>query len=90
MGKKSRRRRGASGPRLSAAQLVRPEEPTSAPAPAAVHPAPAAVHPAPKASVRVLRDLREEYPYVVADLKRIAIIAAVMLILMLGLAFLLV
>ncbi len=83
MGKKSRRRRGASGPRLSAAQLVRPEEPTSAPAPAAVHPAP-------KASVRVLRDLREEYPYVVADLKRIAIIAAVMLILMLGLAFLLV
>ncbi|MFN3762708.1 MAG: hypothetical protein ACK4WK_05825 [Anaerolineae bacterium] len=83
MGKKSHRRRRTSGPRLSAAQLVQPGEQAAAPAPAAVHPAP-------KASARVLRDLREEYPYVVADLKRIAIIAAVMLILMLGLAFLLV
>jgi hypothetical protein len=45
---------------------------------------------APKASARALRDLREEYPHVVADLKRIAIIAVVMLALMLGLAFLLV
>lgn len=83
MGKKSRRRRGAPGPRLSAAQLVQPGEQAAALAPAAVPQAP-------KASARVLRDLREEYPYVVADLKRIAIIAAVMLVLMLGLAFLLV
>jgi len=83
MGKKSRRRRGASSPRLSAAQLVRPGEQAAAPAPAAVPQAP-------KASARALRDLREEYPYVVADLKRIAIIAAIMLALMIGLALLLV
>ncbi len=83
MGKKSRRRRGTSGPRLSAAQLVQPGEQTAAPAPTAVHQAP-------KTSARVPRDLREEYPHVVADLRRIAIIAAVMLALMIGLAFLLV
>ncbi|MGQ9468089.1 MAG: hypothetical protein ACUVXE_03960 [Anaerolineae bacterium] len=53
-------------------------------------PAPAVALHAPKASPRVSRDLREEYPYVVADLKRIAIIAAVMLAVMIGLAFLLV
>ncbi len=82
MGKKSRRRRGAR-PRLSAAQLVQPEE-------QAATPTTTAVSSAPKVSARVLRDLREEYPYVVADLKRIAIIAAAMLVLMLGLAFLLV
>ncbi|MCX7855595.1 MAG: hypothetical protein N2556_06435 [Anaerolineae bacterium] len=83
MGKKSRRRRSISRPRLSAAQLVQPGE-------QAAVPVSAVVHQAPKVSARVLRDLREEYPYVVADLKRIAIIAAVMLVLMLGLAFLLV
>ncbi|MBC7226598.1 MAG: hypothetical protein H5T61_05135 [Thermoflexales bacterium] len=83
MGKKSRRRRGASGPRLSAAQLVQPGEQAAALAPAVAPQAP-------KASARAFRDLREEYPYVVADLKRIAIIAAVMLVLLLGLAFLLV
>lgn len=82
MGKKSRRRR-RTPPRLSAAQLVQPRESPATPVPVAAHPAP-------KVSTRVLRDLREEYPYVVADLKRIAIIAAVMLVLMLGLAFLLV
>jgi len=86
MGKKSRRRRGTSRPRLSAAQLVQPVEP------AATVTAPAVVQPsqAPKASARALRDLREEYPYVVADLKRIAVIAVVMLALMVGLALLLV
>lgn len=83
MGKKSRRRRRAPGPRLSAAQLVQPGEQAAAPVPAAVHQAP-------KTSVRALRDLREEYPHVVADLKRIAIIAAIMLALLIGLAFLLV
>lgn len=86
MGKKSRRRRGSSRPRLSAAQLVRPEERAIAATPSAVAPAPQAW----KVSSRALRDLREEYPYVVADLKRIAIIAAVMLVLMVGLALLLV
>ncbi|MGB9777249.1 MAG: hypothetical protein ACPLYD_00515 [Anaerolineae bacterium] len=83
MGKKSRRRRRASPPRLSAAQLVQPGEQAAAPASAAVPQAP-------KVSARASRDLKEEYPYVVADLKRIAIIAAVMLALMIGLAFLLV
>ncbi len=83
MGKKSRRRRGTSGPRLSAAQLVQPGEQAAAPAPAVAPQAP-------KAPARVARDLREEYPYVVADLKRIAIIAAIMLAVMIGLAFLLV
>ncbi len=83
MSKKSRRRRGTSRPRLSAAQLVQPGEQAAAPAPAAVPQAP-------KVSTRASRDLREEYPYVIADLKRIAVIAAVMLALMIGLAFLLV
>lgn len=83
MGKRSRRRRRVSTPRLSAAQLVQPGEPAAALAPAGVHQAP-------KTPVRASRDLREEYPYVVADLKRIGIIAAVMLALMIGLAFLLV
>lgn len=83
MGKKSHRRRRTSRPRLSAAQMVQPGEQPVASAPAV------ALH-APKASPRVSRDLREEYPYVVADLKRIAVIAAVMLAVMIGLAFLLV
>ena len=85
MGKKSRRRRGYR-PRLSAAQLVQPgEQAIPAATPAAVQ----TPH-APRPSARALRDLREEYPYVIADLKRIAIIAVVMLALMVGLAFLLV
>jgi hypothetical protein len=85
MGKKSRRRRRTSHPRLSAAQLVQPGERAVAAAPTAVSHAPQA----PKASTRVLRDLREEYPYVVADLKLIGIIAVIMLALMVGLALLL-
>jgi len=86
MGKKSRRRRGTARPRLSAAQLVQPGEQ----AVPAVTPAVVQTPQAPKTSARALRDLREEYPYVVADLKRIAIIAVVMLALMVGLALLLV
>jgi len=84
MGKKSRRRR--STPRLSAAQLVQPGEQ----AVPSVTPAVVQTPHAPKTSARALRDLREEYPYVAADLKRIAIIAVVMLALMVGLALLLV
>lgn len=84
MGKKSRRRR-TQYPRLSAAQLVQPGEQTAAsPTPASPSVRPAA------SSARMLRDLREEYPYVVSDLRRIAIIAAVMLALLIGLALLLV
>ncbi|MCS7178826.1 MAG: hypothetical protein RML46_07735 [Anaerolineae bacterium] len=79
MGKKTRRRRTRSQPRLSPAQLVRPGEQTPLPAPAVDRIAP-------KAPTRTLRDLREEYPYVVADLKRIALIAAVMLAVLIGLA----
>lgn len=87
MSKKSRRRR-ATRPRLSPSQMVRPEEqriPQISQAPAAVLPN------RPQSPAHTsLRDLREEYPYVAADLKRIAIIAAIMLVILIGLALLLV
>lgn len=85
MGKKSRRRRGAQRPRLSPAQLVQPvEQPTASAASVSPTVRPAA------SSARAMRDLRDEYPYVVSDLRRIAIIAGVMLAVLIGLAFLLV
>ncbi len=84
MSKKSRRRRRTSRPRLSPAQMVQPGEQTASPKTTAGSPA---VFPSP---ARALRDLREEYPYVAADLKRIAVIAAVMLVILIGLAMLLV
>lgn len=85
MSKKSRRRK-STGPRLSAAQLVRPDEKAQTPATMAV----------PSSEVRSpglqksWTDLREEYPYVVADLRRIGVIALVMLALLIVLALLLV
>lgn len=81
MSKKARRRK-STRPRLSAAQLIRPEE--GAKAPAAPVPAPEPRGP------KTLADLREEYPYVVADLRRIGLIALVMVALLIGLAVLLV
>ncbi len=80
--KKTRRARskGSRAPvRLSPSQLVRPiaAEPSAAPRPVA----PAEPQPA---------DLRDEYRYVVADLKRIGVIAAVMLAVLVVLAFVLV
>ncbi|HIE39073.1 MAG TPA: hypothetical protein EYH30_02265 [Anaerolineales bacterium] len=81
MAKKARKKRKRSkAPRLSAAQLVQPSEevtlsrPTSTARTAPAQPS----------------DLREEYHYVMADLKRIAAIAAAMLMVMIALALLLV
>lgn len=85
MSKKSHRRhRKTAYPRLSPAQMIQPGEQTAPTKPVAVSPTVS------RAPARVLRDLREEYPYVAADLKRIAIIAAVMLVVLIGLALLLV
>jgi len=64
--------------------MVQPGEQAESPKPVAVSPAVS------RAPARALRDLREEYPYVAADLKRIAVIAAVMLVVLIGLALLLV
>lgn len=85
MSKKSRRRK-STGPRLSAAQLVRPDERAQASAVVAV---PLSDTRSP-AQQKAWADLREEYPYVVADLRRIGIIALVMLALLIVLALLLV
>ena len=81
MAKKSRRVRKQGRPaRLSPAQMVQPV----AGAPASVPVVAAPVQAAPKGS-----DLGEEYRYVIADLKRIGIIAAVMLAVLVVLALLL-
>jgi len=82
-GSRSQRKR-KRGPRLSPTQLVQPTagRPTAVGAQSTTQPSSAG---------RVagqMPDLREEYHYVVADLKRIAIIAAVMMVVMIGLAFL--
>ncbi|RME36153.1 MAG: hypothetical protein D6793_06255 [Thermoflexia bacterium] len=85
MSKKARRRK-STRPRLSAAQLVRPEEGGKTPVVVAV-PVSERRDTGPQKS---LRELKEEYPYVVADLKRIGLIALAMLALLIGLAVLLV
>ena len=75
--KKSRSQRKRRGPRLSPTQLAQPSAaPTAAQAGALGLPA---AEPS---------DLREEYRYVVTDLKRIAIIAVVMMVVMIALALL--
>lgn len=78
---KKPRRRHPQKPRLSPSQLVRPDD--------QARPAPIAT-PTPQVRVKTLTDLQEEYRYVVTDLKRIAIIAVVMLVVMIVLAFLLI
>jgi hypothetical protein len=81
MAKKARKKRKRSKtPRLSAAQLVQPGEEVT----------PSRPTPTARTTPAQPSDLREEYHYVMADLKRIAIIAAVMLVVMIGLALLLV
>jgi hypothetical protein len=75
MAKKSRRKRV----RLSPAQMVQPEMDEVADA----SPSTASARPASK-----VPDLGEEYRYVIADLKRIGVIAAVMLVVLTGLALL--
>jgi hypothetical protein len=77
MAKKSRRVRKGAQPRLSKAQLVKPQEGAvkaeSRGAKASVKPAKMTLKQAGTA------DFREEYHYVVRDLERIGILAAVIL-----------
>ena len=81
MAKKSRRvRKKERQVRLSATQMVLPEGGEAAGTPLVTTPA----RRAPKVS-----DLREEYRYVIADLKRIGIIAVAMLAMLIVLALLL-
>jgi len=81
MARKSRRdRRKAREVRLSAAQLIQPRASADAAAP----PAAARAQQASEAP-----DLRQEYRYVIADLKRIAIIAVVMLAVLIALTLVL-
>ena len=73
MAKRSRRRRNSriQAVRLSSAQLVQPDTDHASGSPVA----------APKAPPRKgLPDMREEYKYVIADLRRIGILALVMLV----------
>ena len=87
MAKKSRRaRRKGDRPKLSAAQMVRPGM-SEAAVEARVTEA-ASSEPAPAADQGP--DLRGEYRYVINDLKRIAIIAASMVALLVILAFVLI
>lgn len=81
MAKKSRRvRKKGRQVRLSSTQMAQPGIQEAAAAPLVATPA----RPVPKAT-----DLREEYRYVVADLKRIGVIAVAMLAVLIVLAFLL-
>ena len=81
MAKKSRRvRKKERQVRLSPTQMVQPGVSEAAGAPLAT---------APARSVPRVSDLREEYRYVIADLKRIGIIAVAMLTVLIVLAFLL-
>lgn len=81
MTKKSRRtKRKGQQVRLSPAQMIQPESDAEA--------APQA-SPVPKTSTVRAPDLRDEYRYVIADLKRIGIIALVMLGVLITLALLL-
>jgi len=81
MAKKSRRaKKKGRQVRLSPAQMIRPEAGEVANVPPAVAPA----RPTSKVS-----DLREEYRYVIADLKRIGIIAVAMSAVLIALALLL-
>ncbi len=86
MAKKSRRVRKQNRPvRLSQSQLVMPQTLTGS-AQAAAAPTPAAVSPTVQ---QPAVNLAEEYHYVIADLKRIGLIALAMLVLLVVLAFLL-
>jgi|GEM_PF-2018013 hypothetical protein len=91
MSKKSRRsQRRSQGPRLTAAQMVQPgsaEEKIKKAEPAPVRAAASRPDPRKAAS---LPDLSQEYRYVAADLKRIGIIAAAILVIMIVLAIFLV
>lgn len=79
MSKKANRARRRYGPpRLSAAQMVQPSANAQPGQP-----------PAAKPAAVPAQDLRQEYQYVASDLKRVAIIAAAMLLVMVVLAIVL-
>ena len=80
MAKKPRRarRKGAHAIRLSSAQLVQPDTDRAG--------GPAIGAPVEPPQSR-LPDLREEYQYVIADLRRIGILAAAMLVVLVAVAF---
>ncbi len=81
MSKKSRRaRRSAQQPRLSAAQMVRPGVSEAAAEARATEQRPSAAGEP---------DLRAEYQYVISDLRRIGVIAAAMIGLLVVLALVL-
>jgi hypothetical protein len=88
MSKKSRRtRKFQAPPRLSSSQLAKPSDELERSASAMPSPYPVRAAAAPK---KVLTSLADEYPYVIADLKRIGIIALVMTAIMIVLALVLV
>ena len=80
MAKKSRRVKKQGQVRLSAAQMVQPMADEVAEAVAIAVPTQSVLH---------ATDLRDEYRYVIADLKRIGIIALAMLAVLVVLALLL-
>jgi len=81
MAKKSRRsRKKGRRARLSSTQMVRPITEANAPPHVSV---------AQRRPVVRTTDLRDEYRYVVADLKRIGVIALTMLVVLVALALLL-
>ncbi len=84
MAKKSRRARRRQV-RLSPAQMVRPTVDEAPVPPSAVVP----LRPLPAGMVSATDDLREEYRYVIADLKRIGVLAVIMLVVLIALALLL-
>ena len=88
MAKKSKRKYGKKGKkrRLSAAQTYRPAEGTQLKA--AAKPKRRSVQM--KHHIPTEEELAEEYRYVLTDLKRIGILALVMLVLLIVLAFVLV
>ncbi len=89
MAKKARRVRRKQGrsPRLSPAQMVRPVEQNQTTEAVPMVAQVARVRSAD--AYRQTVDLREEYQYVIADLKRIGMLALVMLVMLIGLALVL-
>ena len=85
MAKKGKNKRRYSAPRNTT--YTRGAAPRPAPSSSAATVQPASEEPRPKASGEV--DFRSEYRYVLSDLKRIGILAAVMFGVLIGLALIL-
>ena len=90
MAKKSRRvRRRGAAPRLSEAQLVQPTQTSATVVPAepeqdVAAPSAAAVEPARRATEV---DLKKEYQYVVSDMRRLGLLAAIILLAEVAMSF---